>query len=38
VLTGLAMLVYQGAIGFKMWTGQEAPEVVMKDALRKAFD
>jgi shikimate dehydrogenase len=37
VLTGLAMLVYQGAIGFKMWTGQEAPEGVMKDALRKAF-
>ena len=37
VLTGLAMLVYQGAIGFKMWTGQQAPEAVMKDALRKAF-
>jgi shikimate dehydrogenase len=37
VLTGLAMLVYQGAIGFKMWTGQEAPEAVMKDALRRAF-
>jgi shikimate dehydrogenase len=37
VLTGLAMLVYQGAIGFKMWTGQAAPEAVMKDALRQAF-
>jgi shikimate dehydrogenase len=37
VLTGLAMLVYQGAIGFEMWTGHTAPEVVMKDALRRAF-
>jgi shikimate dehydrogenase len=37
VLTGLAMLVYQGAIGFKMWTGQAAPEVAMKAALRQAF-
>jgi len=37
VLTGLAMLVYQGAIGFEMWTGHSAPEVVMKNALRRAF-
>ena len=36
-LTGLAMLVYQGAIGFEMWTGQKAPEAAMKAALRKAF-
>jgi len=37
VLTGLAMLVYQGALGFEMWTGHTAPETVMKDALRRAF-
>jgi len=36
-LTGLPMLVYQGAIGFEMWTGQSAPEGVMKAALEKAF-
>lgn len=36
-LDGLGMLVYQGMIGFKMWTGKDAPEVVMKDALKKAF-
>ncbi len=38
VLDGLSMLVYQGAIGFEMWTGMQAPEAVMKDALRKALD
>ena len=38
VLDGLAMLVHQGAIGFRMWTGVEAPEAVMKEALRRAFD
>jgi shikimate dehydrogenase len=37
-LNGLAMLVYQGAIGFEMWTGEKAPEKVMKEALQKAFD
>jgi len=37
VLTGLAMLVYQGAIGFEIWTGHTAPEAVMKDALAQAF-
>ncbi len=37
VLTGLPMLVYQGVIGFEMWTGFKAPEQAMKDALRKAF-
>lgn len=37
VLDGLAMLVYQGAIGFELWTGRKAPEAVMKDALRQAL-
>lgn len=37
VLDGLSMLVYQGAIGFELWTGATAPEQIMKDALRKAL-
>ena len=36
-LTGLPMLVYQGTIGFEMWTGQPAPEAAMKYALEQAF-
>jgi len=36
-LTGLPMLVYQGAIGFEMWTGCKAPEGAMKAALEKVF-
>ncbi|TVQ39577.1 MAG: shikimate dehydrogenase [Spirochaetaceae bacterium] len=36
-LDGLGMLVYQGAIGFKMWTGLEAPVDVMRGALQKVF-
>jgi shikimate dehydrogenase len=36
-LDGLGMLVYQGAIGFKMWTGLEAPVEVMHRALADAF-
>ena len=36
-LTGLPMLVYQGAIGFEMWTGRQAPEAVMRRALEQAF-
>ncbi|HUQ96000.1 MAG TPA: shikimate dehydrogenase [Bryobacteraceae bacterium] len=35
-LDGLSMLVYQGAIGFELWTGGKAPEAVMKDALLAA--
>jgi len=37
ILTGLPMLVYQGAIGFEMWTGRKAPEAAMMAALEKAF-
>jgi shikimate dehydrogenase len=37
VLDGLAMLVYQGVIGFGLWTGLAAPESVMKDTLRRAL-
>jgi shikimate dehydrogenase len=38
VLDGLGMLVYQGAIGFKMWTGQDAPVEVMHRALAQTFN
>jgi shikimate dehydrogenase len=37
VLDGLAMLVYQGVIGFQLWTGQDPPVGVMKQALRDAL-
>jgi len=37
VLDGLAMLVYQGVIGFELWTGRKAPEAVMAQALRAAL-
>ena len=37
VLDGLSMLIHQGVIGFRMWTGQDAPESVMKKALLDAF-
>ena len=36
-LDGLGMLVYQGAIGFTMWTGVDAPVGVMHQALQKVF-
>jgi shikimate dehydrogenase len=36
-LDGLGMLVYQGAIGFKMWTGHDANISVMRAALEHEF-
>ena len=36
-LDGLGMLVYQGVIGFNMWTGLDAPVAVMRQALAQAF-
>jgi shikimate dehydrogenase len=36
-LDGLSMLVYQGVLGFRMWTGHPAPEHVMKEALKEAL-
>lgn len=38
VLGGLSMLVYQGAIGFEMWTGKKAPVEVMFKAARKTLE
>jgi shikimate dehydrogenase len=36
-VTGLGMLLYQGAIAFELWTGKKAPVNVMKRALREAL-
>lgn len=36
-LDGLGMLVYQGAIAFTVWTGQDAPIDAMRQALTDAF-
>lgn len=36
-LDGLGMLVYQGAIGFTMWTGHDAPVAIMHQALQRVF-
>ncbi|MFC1464878.1 MAG: shikimate dehydrogenase [Candidatus Brachytrichaceae bacterium NZ_4S206] len=36
-LDGLGMLVYQGAIAFTIWTGQDAPVEVMRQALAEVF-
>lgn len=36
-LNGLGMLVYQGAIALKRWTGHDAPIDVMKQALAAEF-
>jgi shikimate dehydrogenase len=36
-IDGLGMLVNQGAIGFKLWTGLDAPVDVMKRALAREF-
>jgi len=37
LVDGLSMLVYQGVICFKIWTGVEAPVDIMRGALRAAF-
>lgn len=37
-LGGLAMLVYQGAEAFQLWTGREAPLEVMMRAAREALE
>jgi shikimate dehydrogenase len=36
-ISGQGMLVYQGAIGFEIWTGEKAPVDVMLTALQQAF-
>ena len=36
-LSGLAMLVYQGAMAFELWTGREAPVNIMFEAAKGAL-
>lgn len=36
-VTGLGMLLYQGAISFEIWTGSKAPVAVMRKALKEAL-
>ncbi len=36
-LDGLSMLVNQGVIGLKIWTGKDAPKALMQQALAKEF-
>lgn len=36
-IDGLGMLVQQGVIGFKLWTGKDPSVEVMKNALKEAF-
>jgi shikimate dehydrogenase len=36
-LNGLGMLVHQGAIAFKLWTGVDPDEQVMRGALERYF-
>ena len=36
-ITGLGMLVCQGARNFTLWTGEEAPFAAMFDALKGEF-
>ncbi len=36
-VTGLGMLLYQGAIAFEIWTGKKAPLCVMRKALKEAL-
>jgi len=38
VITGIGMLVNQGALNFEWWTGVKAPVDVMMDALVKEFE
>jgi len=38
VITGLEMLVAQGARQFEIWTGLAAPRALMEQAVRQALD
>lgn len=37
-LSGLSMLLYQGAIAFELWTGQPAPVTIMQEVLRRSIE
>ena len=37
-MTGIGMLLYQGAIAFELWTAKKAPIEVMRKALKEALE
>ena len=38
IITGLGMLVNQGALNFEIWTGKKAPRDIMYEALKREFE
>jgi shikimate dehydrogenase len=38
VISGLGMLIYQGALAFELWTGQPAPIDIMRHAAEQALE
>ena len=38
IITGLGMLVNQGALNIEIWTGEKAPRDIMMEALKKEFE
>lgn len=38
ITNGLGMLLYQGILSFKIWTGQDAPLEIMRQALNQALN
>jgi shikimate dehydrogenase len=37
-ITGMDMLIYQGAVAFQLWTGREAPLAIMRQAALAALE
>ena len=37
-VTGIGMLLYQGAISFEIWTGMKAPIDIMRKTLREEIN
>jgi len=35
ILNGLGMLIYQGSLSFKIWTGHEMPVEIVRKTLMK---
>jgi len=38
IIPGLEMLLFQAVLQFELWTGQRAPDAVMRNALQKALE
>lgn len=38
ISNGLGMLLYQGMLSFKIWTKKDAPEKIMREALKKELE